>query len=264
MEKDIKTKSGLLTSSNKEEVPWILSEVNSILKKRRGSATRTYGRHAIILMSGGMDSSVLAGLLIDKTDFILHPLFIRRGSRAQKWEERGHDYFYKFYSEKYPNRFNHGKKITVEVPPLELKKYRNREQLKKYGHPMRNVVLQSLGVQYAANLSSELNIDIRTVFTATVPDDSFPHSSLLALRTTTLLACIESGDWQWNVSSPLLDNTVLGQPYNKAELIKYAINKKIPLERTRTCIEKGEDPCLRCPECLSRVKAFETAGVPYV
>ena len=241
-----------------------MPEIDGILEKRRGGSTSTFGNHAVILMSGGMDSSILAKLLLDTTKFILHPLFIKRSSRAERWEERGYDFFYEFYSKGYPNSFNHGKKIINEVPPLELKKYRNKEQLKKYGHPMRNAVLQSLGIQYAANLSSELDIDIRTVFTATVPDDSFPHSSLLALRTTTLLTCIESGDWRWNIISPFVDKSVLGRTFDKSELIKYAIKHNVPLEHTRTCIQKDEKPCLKCPECLSRIKAFKIANTPYV
>jgi len=264
MKGTVKSKNNLFVSSNKEEEAWLLPEIDSILRHRRLYISKTYGKHIIILMSGGLDSSVLASLLLDKTKYVLHPLFIRRNSRAQLWEERGYDYFYKFYNDKFPTRFNYGKKIEVEVPPKDLKKYRNIEQLKKYGHPMRNVVIQALGVQYAANLSSELGVDIRTVFTATVSDDSFPHSSLLALRATTLLTCIESGDWRWNVASPLLDDSFFGQIFSKTDLVRYAIKHNIPLKYTRTCIEDTEEQCLKCPECLSRVKAFKEAGACYV
>ncbi len=258
------TKKNLFVGSNKDEVKWLLPKVTELIVQRRGHVNRLYGSHAIVLMSGGLDSSVMAGLLLEKTSIVLHPLFIRRGSRAEKWEEQCYDYFYKYYHQKYPDRFNNGKKIEIQVPPLELKKYKNKEQLSKYGHPMRNVALQTLGIQYAANLSSTLDTDIRTVLTATIPDDSFPHSSLLALRTTTLLTCIESGDWRWNIISPLLDPEILGKTFRKDELISYAITAGIPLEHTRTCIQDSETPCLKCPECLSRIKAFETSGIEYV
>lgn len=252
----------IIISSNKDEEPWIINSLNKILKKRKYS-NDYISENIVLLMSGGMDSTILASLILEKTNYTIYPLFIRRGSRSQIWEEKGFDFFNQYYAEKYPNRFKGFKKIQIEVPPLDFKKYKNPDQLKKLGHPMRNVVLQSLAVQYASFLSSEINSDVRTVFTATVPDDSFPHSSLLSIRALTLLTCIDSGDWRWKITSPLLDKEVLGKSYKKSDLIKYAIKKGIPLNKTRTCIESNETPCMKCPECLSRIKAFDDAGVKY-
>lgn len=150
--------------------------------------------------------------------------------------------------------------VETEVPPVQFKKYPEIDRLQRLGHPMRNAVLQALGVQFAQKLRATNAPDLHTVFTATVGDDSVPHSSLQALRSVNLSVCIDAGDWEWLVTSPLVDTEYEGRPLFKRDLIKYAIERNLPLEKTRTCIEGGRESDGTCPECLGRIKAFEQAG----
>jgi 7-cyano-7-deazaguanine synthase in queuosine biosynthesis len=133
------------------------------------------------------------------------------------------------------------------------------DRLQRLGHPHRNVVLQALAVQYGHKLRATGEPNLSTVLTSTVGDDSFPHSSLLALRTMTLLTCEDTGDWNWQVTSPLVDTQFEGRPIYKKDLITYALENGIPLDKTRTCIEGGE-PDGTCAECVCRLRAFEQAG----
>ena len=248
--------------SNREEDPQVLKYINDIFLYRRGYTSRIpQGEDVVFIFSGGLDSSVTLDMIINEWGVKVFPLFVRRSARATKFEEEAVKFFIDFYQKKYPGHMHDLEVIETEVPPLSFKKYPESDRLQRLGHPMRNAVLQSLGVQYAQKLRATLAPKLHTVFTATVGDDSFPHSSLQALRSVNLGVCLDTGDWEWLVTSPLVDTQYENTPIYKKDLIKYALENNIPLEKTRTCIEGGELPDGTCPECLCRIKAFADAKI---
>lgn len=56
-----------------------------------------------------------------------------------------------------------------------------------------------------------------------------------------------------NIQTPIILKT-------KAEIIKLAMELKVPLEYTWSCYEGGEVPCGRCDSCILRAKGFAGAG----
>ena len=48
---------------------------------------------------------------------------------------------------------------------------------------------------------------------------------------------------------------------NKAEVVRQGIALKVPFELTWSCYEDENEPCLHCPTCLDRLKAFEANGI---
>lgn len=247
--------------SNRNEDPKILMDINKILKYRRGYVSRVPKNEDVVLIySGGLDSTIAFDMIVKDWNVRVFPLFVRRNARATKYEEDAVKYFVDFYKKRYPGKVFDLEIVETEVPPLKFKKYQEIDRLKQLGHPLRNAVLQSLGVQYAQKLRATESPNLHTVFTATVADDSFPHSCLTALRSVNLITCLDTGDWDWLVTSPLIDTEYQGRPLFKKDLIKYAKKQKIPLEFTRTCIEGGK-PDGTCPECLCRLKAFKNAGL---
>lgn len=246
--------------SNRQEDPELLKMTEDILKYRRGYVFKVPKNEDIVLLaSGGLDSTVTIDLIIREWNVRVHPLFIRRSARATPFEESAFDYFTNFYRERFPNNFMESFKVESEIPPIVLKKYKMVDRLSKLGHPMRNASLQNIAAQYAAYLYGEKNIRVDTILTSTVGDDTFPHSSLLALRTENLAICIDSGNWDTQLTSPLIDTQIKGRPLFKKDLILYAEKWKIPLEFTRTCIEGCEIPDGTCNECMERLHAFEIA-----
>lgn len=246
--------------SNRDEDPKVLEQINEIFRFRRGYVSRVpKNEDVVFIFSGGLDSSIAIDIIINEWGVKIFPLFVRRSARATKYEEEAVRYFVDFYQKKYPGHMHDLEVVEIEVPPLAFKKYPEMNRLQKLGHPMRNAVLQSLGVQYAQKLRATVAPELHTVLTATVADDSFPHSSLQALRSVNLGVCLDTGDWEWLVTSPLVDTEYKGRPVFKKDLIDYAIKHKIPMEKTRTCIEGGELPDGTCPECLCRLKAFAAA-----
>lgn len=56
-----------------------------------------------------------------------------------------------------------------------------------------------------------------------------------------------------NIQTPIILKT-------KAEIVKLAMELKVPLEYTWSCYEGGEVPCGRCDSCILRAKGFAEAG----
>lgn len=235
--------------------------IERILIRERGYIFKVpRGGDVVFLASGGLDSVVSMDKVIQEWDVNLYPLFIKRGARAEKFEEQAFDYFVGFYTKKYPKNFNPPYKIKTEIPPVEFKPYFSAKMLKKIGYPMRDASLQNVGIQYAVSLNERYHINIRTVFTAMSPDEHFPHCSILALRAQNLLACIDTDRWDWQITSPLTEPT-LGEPLFKKDLILWAMRYNIPLEKTRTCISERRRPDGTCLECLWRLNSFKEAGI---
>ena len=239
----------------------ILQSIEKALIKKRGYIFKIPKKENIVfLVSGGLDSVVSVDKIIQEWKVVVYPLFIKRGARAEKFEEQSFDYFSYFYSKRYPGNFKQPFKIKTEIPPLRLKDSFSAKTLETIGYPMRDANLQNVGIQYAASLNEKYNLKIKTLFIAMSPDETFPHCSILALRLQTLLACVDRQDWSWQITSPLTE-PVLRKVVWKKDLILWAAKYGIPAEKTRTCISGRKDPDGTCPECLWRINAFKSAGM---
>ena len=102
--------------------------------------------HVVFVMSGGLDSTIGAAMIIEEWGSFVHPLFIRRNARATKYEEKAFDLIANDFRTRYKNKFLVPKKIETEVPPSDIKLGLTEQRLKSVGHAMRNAVLQSIGV----------------------------------------------------------------------------------------------------------------------
>lgn len=213
----------------------------------------------VFLMSGGIDSAVGIGKVITDWGVTVYPLFIRRHAKAEKYEEAAFDYFVRFYLERYPNNIAKPAKVKFKIPPPRWKARYSKDWVHRFGYPMRDFTLESIAVQYAVAINSKYKTDIRTIFTGVTDADIFPHSSLVALRVATLAACLDNSDWRWQITSPFVENTP--EPMKKSDLILWAKQHNIPLERTRTCVSGSEIADGTCLECGHRLAAFRESGL---
>lgn len=246
--------------SNRDEDPTLLKRVEAILMARRGFIFEPpKNENVVLLASGGLDSTVTVDLIIREWNVKVYPLFIKRSARATPYEKKAFDFFMNFYKKRFPKNLMKPYKVEIDIPPLDLKSYKRSDQLSRLGHPMRNASLQNIAAQYAAKIEATKDVVVRAILCSTVGDDTFPHSSLLALRIENLAVCVDTGNWKMQVTSPLIDNQLASRPIYKKDLIIYAEKHQIPLEYTRTCIEATEIPDGTCNECACRLRAFETA-----
>jgi len=235
-------------SSNTEEL---------LLKKRRWISR--WPKKAVFLSSGGLDSTITINRLLEEKRVEIFPLFINRGQTNIKYELKSALYFEDYFTSKYKGLFHSLQKVKLGVPPKELKD-NLRDFSKQYGYPLRNTILQEIGVQYAASLRSK-GIDVRSIFCAQVPDDPFPHSSLESLRATTYCVCQNMGEWDWQITSPNIDPYLYPVPSFKVEMIQWAAEHKLPMEKTRSCYTPNENACGVCLTCKRRKEAFFIAKI---
>lgn len=233
--------------------------IENLLIAERGWVSR-WPKKAVFIYSGGLDSTCTIAKVIDEYGVEIYPLFINRGQTNLRYEREAVKYFEKYLIKKYGSLFHPVQEICYEIPPLVFKDGL-RGYSKKFGYPLRNNQMQFLGVQYAVYLSEKSGDRITTVLCSQVPDDPFPHSTLISLRLTTLTVCQSLDEWDWLITSPCIDHQLFGYDYFKHDLIKWADASGIPLEKTRSCYTSHAISCGECLTCCRRKEAFKIANV---
>jgi 7-cyano-7-deazaguanine synthase in queuosine biosynthesis len=241
-----------------------VAAIEAVLRRERGHVFEVpYGEDVVALFSGGLDSTVMIDLVIEEWKCRVHPLYIRRGARAEPYEEAAFDRYCALFRDRLGDRLAEPIKLEQEVPPQALKPYFPAERLQVVGHPMRNAVLQSLAVMTAVALNGRDGRSIRTVFSGSVAEDTTsPELGLLSLRVQTLSTCIHLGEWTWQVTSPMIETAARPRPLDDRDLIRHAVRRGIPLEYTRSCFGPAPQADGTCGACVKRRRAFEVAGVP--
>jgi 7-cyano-7-deazaguanine synthase in queuosine biosynthesis len=237
-----------------------IKRIDDILLAERGFiANKPTNEDIVVLYSGGLDSTIMIQKSVEDWRVRVHPLYIRRGASAEKYEEAAFDYFINFFRERFPDNIGEISKLDCQIPPPTFKKDFPWELAQSIGHPLRNSTMQNIAIMYSVALNGKYNLNIRTVLSAsTKDDDAEPEQGLLSLRSQTLNTCISLGDWKWQITSPFTDEELIDKPWGKSDLIKYALEKKIPLEKTRSCFSESEIPDGTCVACYKRINAFNS------
>lgn len=235
-----------------------LTFYEDFLKNKRGWISQ-WPQKVVFIYSGGMDSTITIAKLLTERKIEIFPLFINRGQTNLVHERKSVQFFNKFFKEKYDGFYHDYFEINVNIPPVEIKE-KLKPYTEKHGHPLRNTILQMVGVQYAISLLSSGH-EIKSVFCAQVPDDPFPHSTLTSLRVNTINICNGLDEWDWQITSPNIDPILSKEQLFKIDMVKWADNNGIPLERTRSCYTPDPKPCGVCLTCRRRREAFKLAGV---
>ncbi len=253
-----------IVKNNQRNFDYNKKKIEQILLKERGFIVNIDKNDSIVLLiSGGLDSVITLSYIIEKFGVNVYPLFIKRGARAEKKELESTQYYINFYKEKYGDRVKDLFILNDEdIPAKQLKNDFPKERMKAIGHPLRNSTLQNYAVMYATYVNSKYNESVRTILTGSVGDDTTcPELSILSLRSQTLNVCINLGDWNWQITSPLIDLELTDKVIFKKDLILWAKEKKIPLSKTRTCVSDSDIADGTCSECKRRLKVFRELGL---
>lgn len=210
---------------------------------------KPHEKKCIIIWSGGIDSTVKIALLIEKFDYEVFPLFIRRGQKNLKEEEVSVNFFSDLFKEKYSGKFHETFFLEHEIPPKQLKK------LHKDAHIMRNSDIINDGIRYAA-----IN-NIKIVFTGSNTTDTASDSQEEFYRIKTQEARHVLQDNKWYISSKYFQLV-----WGKKEIIKWGFDNNIPVYRTWSCWEPVKRDsetlhCGTCEACKVRQIAFLQGGV---
>jgi len=234
----------------------------SLLKIRGYVSKFPENKKVVVVFSGGLDSvSIVARCIIDH-DLEVYPISIIRGQSNLTGEAASVKFFNNYFLERFPRKYHPVTFLHVEIPPKELKDG-IKEYSKNNGYPLRDNQLEIIALQYAISLW-EKEGEIKTIFTGVTKEDIYTHSSLLAMRSTTLMSCVSTPHNDWNISSLNLDPYLYGdmKAFGKKEEIKWCFDHSIPIEKSRTCNNATPRHCGACSSCDKRRKAFEAAEVP--
>ena len=209
---------------------------------------------AVVLFSGGLDSTVLASYLISKGAEV-RLLSIDYGQRHAKELAHG---------ETLAKELNLPRK-TLSLPGLgdllkgssltddsvELPEgHYAEESMKATVVPNRNMILLALAGGYA--LSSGFD----PIAYAAHAGDHFIYPDCRPEFAEAMEKALGLADWKdLNLYRPFVDMT-------KADLVKLGAKLKAPLERTWSCYAGRERHCGKCGTCVERKEAFELAKVP--
>lgn len=230
-----------------------------ILSKREKLFTKPKADEGLVMIvSGGLDSTIALKRVLEDFECSVYPLYVKRGARAEAKELASVLHYLEIFKADHHN-LKELEILEEELPPKRYKQYIPESQLNSIGHTLRNAVLQSFGVQYAVAAGYRDDIRIKTVFTSLSPDDDVPHCRLVAVRAETILTCIDSADWSWQVTSPLLEDELWGW-VDKAECIEYAFKNGLALDHTYTCTDSSDTACGMCSACETRLKVFAKSG----
>ncbi len=239
----------------------MMESLEKMIKEERGwISKKPFNESVVFMSSGGLDSTIGIAQLIDKYNCTVYPLFVKRKSKNMVFEEQSFLNIINDLQKKYPKNIKRIEMLNIEVPPVQFKKGLTDSRLKTLGHALRNVNLQTLGVQYAVYLNDNFNLQIRSIFAGTVKSDAYPHNQLEAFRLMTLMTCWDQGDFFWQVTSPFLDPYFNEIPEEKSGNIKWAVENDLPLNKTRTCTLSNLKPCGQCDDCSIRRSNFSKAG----
>lgn len=240
-----------------------VQEYEQILIKERAYVSKIdKGSSVVLLVSGGLDSMVTYARLLKDLELTIYPLYISRGQRNAEYERASIEYFSNYFTDIYgEDRIKRFKTVETNVPPYEFKDDL-LTYMKEKGHPLRDPVIQMIGVQYAISLNTKLEDNIKTILNAGVADDPFPHCTLKAMRANNIAICENLDDWEWVVTSANIDPFVTKMLYDKPLEIKWGQDNDLPLEKTFTCYQPIDGRhCGKCLACTRRKQAFKEAGV---
>jgi 7-cyano-7-deazaguanine synthase len=121
--------------------------------------------------------------------------------------------------------------------------------------PARNIVFYGVATAYAEAIEAK-----RIVFGSNADDakelpDATPQ--FIRLMNELILRGTKSGREGTNpiIVDPLID-------YGKVQVLKLALELKVPLELTWSCYKDGIVPCGKCRGCTTRKTAFDAVGIP--
>lgn len=248
--------------NNKE----IIASIDKVINKKRGSGFATLkGGNAVVLLTGGIDSSVLTDMYLSWSKVgRIYPVYIKRGAKAEKFELTSARKVVRYFAQKYPNRIEKLVVVKAEIPPKIFKNRMNRSKVIFGGYKVRNAVLVNYAAMYALMLNDN-NARVHTIIIGKVASDFFTGSRKEDLKAIMLQICLNTEDWLLSVVSPAFEPEFFKaygfkKDISKTDLVKYALKQEFPLKITRTCTAGSSKPCGLCEECKERLSVFATLG----
>jgi len=204
---------------------------------------------AVVLMSGGLDSCVCAGIA-KNMGYDLSILFVKYGQKTEKKEEecvrKLADYF-KGDLKTLDLRFL--KEIGGSALTENIEVKRDNTGIPSTYVPFRNSIFLSLAVAWSEVLNA------KAIFYGANSVDFSGYPDCRPEYFRAFQSLIEKGTKRGDIKLvvPLAEMT-------KSQIVKKGIELKLPLKYTWSCYFNNEKACGKCESCRLRLKGFEEAG----
>lgn len=221
---------------------------------------------AIVLSSGGVDSTVCVGLAVDRfgTENVV-TVSVVYGQKHSKEIESADDVatYYGLRHEvldlsqifKFSN-CSLLKQSTESVPEGDYADQIDRDESGKVSTyvPFRNGLLLSTVAALAQSIFPD---DTTYIYLGAHADDAAgnAYADCSEAFTSAMKLAIDIGTYnKVKVEAPLVN-------MNKAEVVKTGLDLEVPFKLTWSCYNGSDKPCGKCGTCIDRAKAFEANGV---
>ncbi len=223
----------------------------------------TRGKRAVVLSSGGLDSTTVMAIARSES-FEVYSLSFHYGQRHSIELDAAN---------RVAEAFGAIKHLVIDIDltsiggsaltdDIEVPKGRNEDEMEKEIPvtyvPARNTIFLSYALAWAEVLgASNIFIGVNAVDYSGYPDcrpeyiEAFEHMANLATR-----AGVENKT-KLTIRTPLIRMT-------KAEIIKTGIELNVDYSMTHSCYDPSPErkTCGQCDSCLLRKKGFDEAGIP--
>jgi 7-cyano-7-deazaguanine synthase len=217
---------------------------------------RKRSQRAVVLLSGGLDSTTLAYLL-DAYGFVLYGLSFRYGQRHERELEAA-----RAIAEKL--RFAEHRVVTIDLAQWGGSSLVGSGEIPRQPTsgipstyvPVRNLVFLAIAHAYA----EAIDADAVAIAMSQVDYSGYPDCRgefLAAYQQAADLASrrfVETGR-RIPVLAPFLD-------VPKSAIVRLGLRLGVDYAETWSCYRGGERPCRECDSCRLRAQAFAEAGVP--
>lgn len=218
---------------------------------------------AMVLFSGGIDSTTCLGMAIEKygKDNVI-ALSISYGQKHDK-EIQASDAIARYYGIEHlrldlTKIFEFSNCALLQHSDQEIPEEAYAEQLKKTdGKPVSTYVPFRNGLFLSSAASLALSKECSVIYYGAHADDAagnaYPDCSSAFHQAISDAIYIGSGN-QLKVEAPFVNLT-------KAEVVKIGLGLNVPYELTWSCYEGKDKPCGVCGTCIDRAEAFRLNNV---
>lgn len=218
---------------------------------------------ALVLFSGGIDSTTCLGLAVSKygKENVI-ALSITYGQKHTKEIEAAKAIVQYYGIEKIDLDLS----LIFQFSNCSLLKGSNEdiphesyaEQLEKTnGSPVSTYVPFRNGLFISSAAAIALSRKCSVIYYGAHADDAagnaYPDCSS-AFNNAMNTAVYEGSGKQLNIEAPFVNMT-------KADVVKIGLELNVPYELTWSCYEGGDKPCGKCGTCIDRANAFKSNGI---
>lgn len=218
---------------------------------------------ALVLFSGGLDSTVCLGLAVKKYGAEeVTALSIAYGQKHKK-EIEASEKVAAYYGVNYRTLdlgeiFKGSNCTLLEGSAEEIPHEEYSEQLKKTGGaPVSTYVPFRNGLFLSSAASVALSLGCSEIYYGAHADDAagnaYPDTSVAFNNAIAEAIWLGSGN-ELQIVAPFIDKT-------KADVVAIGTSIGVPFEMTWSCYEGHEHACGVCGTCRDRMKAFEANGL---